>query len=141
MILPRCSVTAELTVVADSLVNRVNVSLKISFLCCFIITFRAGISIYSVDLTNVLEQVSLLISPVLTLVALELLPLVDTFDVSLEVGGPLSFKLTLGEWTLVHVALSETVVTLLYLDTRVEHYIHLRLFILHKHQVSENDTD
>ena len=79
-----------------------------------------------------LEQVSLLVSPVLTLIALEFLPLMDTFDVSLEVGSPLGFKLTLGERTLVHVTLGQALAAFLYLDTRVEHYIHLRLFILTK---------
>ena len=109
---------------------RVNVSLEICLLCCFIITFRAGVPINSMNLTYMLEQVSFLISSVLALVALEFFPFVYTFYVRLEVGSPFCFKFTKGEWTLIHGCLGQSVATLLYLDTWVEHHIHLRFFIL-----------
>ena len=132
MILPCCCVAAEVTIVADSFVNRVNVPLQIGFLCCFIITFGARIPINSVDLTDVLEQISFLIGSIFTLIALKLFSFVDAFDVSLEVGSPLRFKFTLGEWTLVHVTLRQRLCALFYLDARVEHEVHLGFFILRR---------
>ena len=83
VILPSGCVAAVQTVIPDSFVDRVYVSLQVGFLGCFVITFRAGVSVYSVDLTDVLEQISFFISSVFTLIALEFFPLVDTFDVSL----------------------------------------------------------
>ena len=109
---------------------RVNVSLEICLLCCFIITFRAGVPINSMDLTDVLEQVSFLVSSVFALIAFEFFSLVYIFNVRLEVGSPFCFKFTKGEWTLIHGCLGQSVAALLYLDTGVEHHIHLCLFIL-----------
>ena len=84
------------------------------------------------DLTDVLEQVSFLVSPILTLIALELFPsfLVYTFYVRLEVGSPFCFKFTESKGTLIHGCLGQSLATLLYLDTGVEHHIHLCLVIL-----------
>ena len=82
------------------------------------------------DLTDVLEQVSFLVSSIFALIAFEFFPLVYTCYVRLEVGSPFCFKLAESEGTLIHGRLGQSVATFLYLDTGVEHHIHLCLFIL-----------
>ena len=135
MILSCSRVTAKFAVVTNSFMYRVNVSLEICLLCCFIITFGARVPIYPMDLTDVLEQVSFLISSVFALVALEFFSFVYTFYVRLEVGSPFCFKFTQGKGTLIHGCLGQSMTALLYLDTGVEHHIHLRFFILKKKYV------
>ena len=81
MILSCSRVTTKPAVIPNSFMNRVNMPLEICLLCCFIITFRAGIPINSMDLTDVLEQVSFLVGCKITLIALEFLVSVNVLNV------------------------------------------------------------
>ena len=81
MIFPRCSVSAIITIVSNAFVDRINVSLKISLLCCFVITLWAGIPVHTVNFTYMLEQVSFLVGCKITLIALEFLVSVNVLNV------------------------------------------------------------
>ena len=81
MIFPRCSVSAIITIVSNAFVDRINVSLKISLLCCFVITLWTGIPVHTVNFTYMLEQVSFLVGCKITLIALEFFVSVNVLNV------------------------------------------------------------
>ena len=77
------------------------------------------------NLTDMLEQVTLFVGPEITLIALKLFVSMDVLDVSLQVGGEGCLELAGGEGALVHGALRETLTALLDLDAGVKHGVHV----------------
>ena len=93
MIFSGCSITAVITIVSYSLMDRIDVPLKIGLLRCFVITFGAWISVNTMHITYVLEQSSFSVGSKHTLVTFELLVSMNVFDVRFQVGGECGFKL------------------------------------------------
>ena len=125
MIFPRCCVSAIITIVSNAFVDRINVSLKIGFLCSLVITFWTRVPVNPMNLTDMLEQVTLFVGAEITLIALKFFVSVDVLDVGFQVRCERCFKLAGGEGALVHGALLETLTPLLNLNAGVKHGVHV----------------
>lgn len=125
MILTCSCVATIITIVSNAFMDRINMSLKIGLLCSLVITFRTGIPVNPMNLTDMLEQVTLFVGAEITLIALEFFVSVDILDVGFQVRGERCFKLAGGEGALVHGALLETLPSLLNLNAGVKHGVHV----------------
>lgn len=125
MILTCSCVATIITIVSNAFMDRINMSLKIGLLCSLVITFRTWIPVNPMNLTDMLEQVTLFVGAEITLIALKFFVSVDILDVGFQVRGERCFKLAGGEGTLVHGALLETLTPLLDLNAGVKHGVHI----------------
>ena len=91
----------------------------------YLFTFWTGIPVNPMNLTDMLEQVTLFVGAEITLIALKFFVPVDILDVGFQVGGERCFKLAGGEGALVHGALLETLRPLLDLHAGIEHCVHV----------------
>ena len=85
MILTCSCVATIITIVSNAFMDRINMSLKIGLLCSLVITFRTGIPVNPMNLTDMLEQVTLFVGAEITLIALEFFVSVDILDVGFQV--------------------------------------------------------
>ena len=81
MILTCSCVATIITIVSNAFVDRINVSLKIGFLCSLVITFWTRVPVYPMNITDMLEQITLFVGAKITLIALKFLVPVDVLDV------------------------------------------------------------
>jgi len=125
MILACSCVATVITIVSNAFVDRINMSLKIGLLCSLVITFWTGIPVNPMNLTDMLEQVTLFVGAEITLITLKFFVSVDVLDVGFQVRGERCFKLAGGEGALVHGALLETLRPLLDLHAGIEHCVHV----------------
>ena len=135
MIFSCCSIAAVITIIPYPFMDRIDVPLKIGFLCCFVITFTTWVSVYTMNFTNMLEQVSLLIGSKITLVTFKLFITVNVFYMSFQVWREGGFKFTCWEGTLVHWNLWQRLSSLLQFNIRIKHYcvcVYLPRFIFLK---------
>jgi len=125
MILTCSCVATIITIVSNAFMDRINMSLKIGLLCSLVITFGTWIPVHPMNLTDMLEQVTLFVGAEITLIALKFFVSVDILDVGFQVRGEGCFKLAGGEGALVHGALLETLTPLLDLNAGVKHGVHI----------------
>lgn len=125
MILACSCVATVITIVSNAFVDRINMSLKISLLCSLVITFWTRVPVNPMNLTDMLEQVTLFVGAEITLIALKFFVSVDVLDVGFQVRCERCFKLAGGEGALVHGALLETLSPLLDLHAGIKHCVHV----------------
>ena len=125
MILACSCVATVITIVSNAFVDRINMSLKISLLCSLVITFWTRVPVNPMNLTDMLEQVTLFVGAEITLIALNFFVSVDVLDVGFQVRGERCFKLAGGEGALVHGALLEALSPLLDLHAGIKHCVHV----------------